>query len=110
MSSGERRKEFISVRPTPGREKTNVSKTVAKVPKILTSLQKENVGQSLVSMCRWSVKVKVIIVEITVMGGVLLAQGSPHCLDWWTGLGSHERMLCPQGFLPELIENLESTP
>lgn len=50
-------------------------------------------------------KIKVIIVKITVMGGVLLAQGSPHCLEWWAGLGSHERMLCPQGFLPELREN-----
>ena len=38
MSGGEARKTFISVRPTPGRQRTNVSKTVSKVPKILPGL------------------------------------------------------------------------
>ena len=42
---GETRKGFISVRPTPGRQRINVSKTIFKVLKILLGLYKENVGQ-----------------------------------------------------------------
>lgn len=42
---GETRKESISARPTPERQRTNVSETVSKVPKILPGLYKEGAGQ-----------------------------------------------------------------
>ena len=51
-SSKETRKQFISVRPSPGKQQPNVSKTVSKVPKILPGFYKENVGQRWVDACR----------------------------------------------------------
>ena len=45
MSGVETRKECISVRPTPRRQRTSVSETVSKVPKMLPGLCEENVGQ-----------------------------------------------------------------
>lgn len=58
-SGGERRKEFISVWPTPG---DNISKPVSKVLKLLLGLYKENVGQRWMGTCRWTVKVKSVVV------------------------------------------------
>lgn len=43
-SGGATRKEFVSVRPTPGSRQTNVLKIAAKVPKRLPGLYKEKVG------------------------------------------------------------------
>lgn len=40
------KKGIYSVRLTPGRQWTKVSKTVSRVPKILSGLYKENAGQS----------------------------------------------------------------
>ena len=68
MSAGKTRKDFISVRPAPGRQWTSVSKTFSKVPKTLPGLHKENVGQRLVGMGRWAVKVRLI----TVLGSIAL--------------------------------------
>ena len=52
-----------------------MSQTVSKVTQILPGLFKENVRQ------RWAVKVRLIIVLESVMGRVLLAQGSLLLLD-----------------------------
>ena len=80
MSSGETRKEFISVRPTLGGQPTSISKTVSKGLKMHPGLYKEIVGQRSVGMCRWTVKVRSIIVLTSIKGRVLLGQGSPCCL------------------------------
>lgn len=61
-SGVETRKEFISVRSTPGIQLINVLKIVSKVLKICTGLCKENVRQKLVGTCRWEVKVSLITV------------------------------------------------
>lgn len=53
-----KRKEFISMRPSPGRQQNSVLKTVSKVLKILTGLYKENVGLRSVGSCRWAVKIR----------------------------------------------------
>lgn len=45
--SSETRKEF-----------TRISKTVSKVPKIPSGLEKENMGQRSVGICTWAVKVR----------------------------------------------------
>ena len=67
MGRGETRKEFIPVRPPPGRQCNNISKTFSKVLKIPCggrgALCRENVGQRLVNTCRWAVKVRLIIVS-----------------------------------------------
>lgn len=68
-------REFISVRPTQGRQGISVSKAVYHVPKILPDLYKENVRQSLLGTSRWAMKVKSIV-----MGGVLLALRSSYSL------------------------------
>ena len=84
---GETRKEFTSVRPTPGRQQTSISKTVSKVPKILPGLYKENVGQRWMGLCRWAVKAKSIIVLESITGEGLLAQGNLYCsreLFWFS--------------------------
>lgn len=57
------------MRPRPGRQWTNVSKTVSKMPKILPGLYKEIVVQRSVGMCWWAVKVKSIIALETITGG-----------------------------------------
>lgn len=48
--------------------------------KIFQGLYKENVGQSLVGTRRWAVKAGWIIIFGSIMGRVLLAQGSFDCL------------------------------
>lgn len=45
--------------------------------KTLPGLYKENVGQRSVGLCRWAVKVRPIAVLESVLGRVLLAEGSP---------------------------------
>ena len=105
MSRGETRKGFISVRPTPGRQKTNISKTVSKVLKILLGLSKENVGQREVGTCRRMVRLITALESITAgiegLGQSLLLEGII--------LVPQYRMLCPQGILPELTDKLERT-
>ena len=77
-SGCETRKEFISVRPTPGRQQTSVSKTVYKMVKILPGFYKENVGQRWVGTCRQAVKVKSITIKVFLPSGQsLLLQTLP---------------------------------
>ena len=61
-TGGKTREEFISGRPTLGRQQTSVSKTVSKALTILAGLSKRNVGQRSVGTCRWTLKVRWIIV------------------------------------------------
>lgn len=69
-SDSKTRKEFISVRPTPGRQWSSVSKSVSKMLKIPPGLHKENVGQRSAGTCRWAVKVRSIIVLGSITGGL----------------------------------------
>lgn len=52
-TGGETRKEFVSVRPTPARQRTSVSNAVSGVSEKLLGLQKENVGRGSVCASRW---------------------------------------------------------
>lgn len=66
--------------------------------KILAGSYKEDVGQRLVSVCRWAVKIRSVMVLESVMWGLaevraVSAQGG--------SFGSHHRMLYPLGLLPE---------
>ena len=72
-SSGE------TVRPTQGRQQTSVSKTVSKVPKMLSGLYKKTVGQRSAGTAG-EVEVKLITDLESVKGRVLLAQSSPYYL------------------------------
>ena len=54
----------------PGRQLSNVSKTVSQVLKILAGLYKESVGQGSVGVSRWAVKVRSVIVVGSVMRGL----------------------------------------
>lgn len=104
MSWGETKKQFISVRPTPGSQWSSISKNVSRVPKVLSGLHRENVGRS------WRAPTggqrgsgESLLWDLS--RGVLLAQGSACCLrgEFWFP----SRMLCLPGFLPELREKLE---
>ena len=77
-----------------------------KWPKTLPGLCKENVGQRRVGTSRWAVKVKSIYVLQSIMGGALVAQGSPCC--WGGSVSSHQGMLCTQDIPPESWNRLES--
>lgn len=82
-----KKKDFISVSSTPGRQWISVSNIVSKMLKILPGLHKKNVGQRWVGRSRQAVKVKWIIF----LGRILQAQGSPYCLKGCFGF--YNRML-----------------
>ena len=64
------------MRLTPGRPLTSVSKIVSKVLKIRPGLYKEN-GAKVGGNMQVGSKIQVIIVLESIMGYVLMAQGSP---------------------------------
>lgn len=99
MSGDETRKGFISVRPIPGRQQTNISKTFSKVLKKFLGLCKENVGQRSVGTCRWAVEVR-LIMALGSTRGVLLTPGQALLLKEVVSVPPG--MLCPQGLLPEV--------
>lgn len=77
VCGGEASKEFISERATLGRQRTNISETVSKVPEILLGLYGIRKTRAVVGTCRSAVKMKLIIVLESILSRTLLFQGSP---------------------------------
>lgn len=99
------RKEFLSGRPTLGRQPTNVSKTVSEVPKKLPGLSKESRRQMLVGTYSWAVRVRSSLSWALSFGVLLGVRALVNCLRG--SFISCHRMLCILCLLPELKDTRE---